>query len=335
MCVFGFLKNYNNLTYLNNKMSNLNLNFLLSGFIISGLFTFSFVLFYLDNWKFSINKIIKCIQIISFVFAFFLTILFTYYYILLEDFWFLAKNNNNIDYYTRSDFTFYKEIHDISKQNKKLNIYENQTDLYVKMRDLQNSMASENFRAASSVNSTSKIWIVLTNSFISPLQKLLSNEQTMNYACLTLSYIFSVQLILKTCFKDKLNYINYLFGIILFIGIIFNLYGLYTIYIDIESFIKVHNLYNSSFINDYMPIINGSNKLRISIFNLITINLISILDIIFLMWLITLKFNYNKSINNVHMVFLLLILMLTLSLSAYIFGSLLSYITNYVDISTI
>jgi hypothetical protein len=69
----------------------------------------------------------------------------------------LAKNNNNIDYYTRSDFTFYKEIHDISKQNKKLNIYENQTDLYVKMRDLQNSMASENFRAASSVNSTSKI----------------------------------------------------------------------------------------------------------------------------------------------------------------------------------
>jgi len=54
-------------------------------FISSSLFTFSIVLLYLDNWRLSNNKIIKLLQVFSFISVPFLIIVLAYNETILID----------------------------------------------------------------------------------------------------------------------------------------------------------------------------------------------------------------------------------------------------------
>lgn len=79
-------------------------------FISSSLFTFNLVILYLDDWKLSKIKGIKCLQIFSFICIFFTIISLAYSHTIWMDIINYAKDSNdNVNLHAHGDITVYKE----------------------------------------------------------------------------------------------------------------------------------------------------------------------------------------------------------------------------------
>src|SRR5215475_45407 len=78
-------------------------------FITSCLFTFSVVLFYLDDLRLSNNKVIKLLQIFSFVGMFLMLIYLAYYNTILTDIICYAKDSNDTNSNMHGNITLNKD----------------------------------------------------------------------------------------------------------------------------------------------------------------------------------------------------------------------------------
>jgi len=182
----------------------------------------------------------------------------------------------------------------------------------------------------------------------------LSNLEMIDYVSLGIIYILIIQLIFKLYFKDKINlnlskllgdntnnkiefYLNkiiklnkqmsivwILFGFItLIFGLSISAYAIHDICVNIDSYINIHNELKSNSINN----ISITNKsIKDILLNLKIVNYISLITVITLMLQITLKFYYNKNINNIYIWLALSVLILTLAFAAYTYGDLYTHL---------
>lgn len=197
----------------------------------------------------------------------------------------------------------------------------------------------------------------LSESKVSPLQEVLLNSEILNYTSLSIIYILIIQLIFKIYFQDiitlklssilgnKFNnkseyYLNKIIKINKQMGIVWiwfafilvsfvliiNAYTLYKLNIDLYSFIEVH----IPFIKDTTNI--PIKSIGVIILELKLINYSTIISLILLMIFTYLKFHLNREVNNKYIWLLLLIIVVTISYSAYTYGDLYSNIDSYVYI---
>jgi hypothetical protein len=209
-------------------------------------------------------------------------------------------------------------------------------------------------------NSCNKL---VDNFDISPLQESLLYGELISYLSLSIIYILIIQLIFKLYFKDKIKlnfskvlsinintrlefYINkiielnkkmsliwiWLAIIIIMYALIIDAYSLHRICANIENLIKVHLLLNFHIINNIYFINTFNYSIQDILICLKIINLISIIALILLIVQIILKFNYNKNINNIYVLFILLIISLTIAFSGYIYQDLHTNINSYISI---
>ena len=178
--------------------------------------------------------------------------------------------------------------------------------------------------ASSSSNVSSNVNKFLGDSQYSPLQYLLFQFEAMDYVCLSLIYLLIIQLVFKLYFKDNVNlnlsellgnnfnskmeyYLNKVirlnkrmstiwiwFGlIVLILGLSISTYIINNVYINIDNFINLHNLYKSSYINNDMCITKKS--IINLLFNLLLINYLSITIIIFLIMQLAYKLHFKDT----------------------------------------
>ena len=81
-------------------------------------------------------------------------------------------------------------------------------------------------------------------------------------------------------------------------GLSIDAYALYKICVNIDSFINVHVSFNPNLTNNSIYLYDKS--IKDILLNLKIVNYISIFFMISLMLQITLKFYYNKNINNIY-----------------------------------
>jgi len=214
--------------------------------------------------------------------------------------------------------------------------------------------------AASSSNSHAHKFLNINNSDLSPLQEFLHDGEMMNYVCLSLIYFLIIQLIFKLYFKDSIKfylkflsnnvntkiefYLNkiirlnkqmsvmwiwYIFAVILS-GLSVFAYALHNVCVYIDSYINGHISFHTN-LRENISSIPMSDKSFIYQFNYLEIiNFSSIIVIIFLISLIFLKFQLNKSIKNIYIWLLIFILILTLTFSVYIINDLIINVNSYV-----
>jgi len=206
-------------------------------FISSCLFTFSIVLFYLDNLRLFNYKIIRFLQIFSFIGMLTMTIYLVYYNIILTDIIYYVKDNNDTNN-TSGNITINKDTGKVIGQGL------NQIGLGITMAGIgtavgkavakssmpplqktglivgasifgglsnlrsnaisKNTITIENIISNNNNNNNSYNKLV-DNSTISPLQESLLYGELMSYMCLNIVYILIIQLIFKLYFKDKIN----------------------------------------------------------------------------------------------------------------------------------
>jgi len=375
-------------------------------FISSSLFTFSIVLLYLDNWRLSNNKIIKLLQVFSFISVPFLIIVLAYNETILIDIINCVNDkDNNINLHGHGHVTLDKDAGKAIGQG--LSTIGSQIGLGATMVGVgtavgkaigksgmpplqkaglivgasifggigHSTISSINRRSVledyinkgniSSSDITKNISSDTTNKLVndtipsSPLEDLLSNLEMIDYVSLGIIYILIIQLIFKLYFKDKINlnlskllgdntnnkiefYLNkiiklnkqmsivwILFGFItLIFGLSISAYAIHDICVNIDSYINIHNELKSNSINN----ISITNKsIKDILLNLKIVNYISLITVITLMLQITLKFYYNKNINNIYIWLALSVLILTLAFAAYTYGDLYTHLDNYVN----
>lgn len=374
-------------------------------FLISGLFTFSLVLFYLEDWKLSENIVIKTIQIFTFISTFFIIIVFAYYITILGDIVnYIKDNDTNVHFHGHVSVD--KETGKAIAQgmNQGLSTIGSQIGLGATMVGVstvvgkavaksgmpplqkagiivassviggighsaissmnRRSVYEENITPTTSLSNTninSHINKLIDDSHISPLQELFFDGEIINYTCLTIVYILTIQLIFKLYFKDTINlksfkslddnfrmklefYFNKIiklnkqmsivwiwFGlVVIMFALGLNAYIINDISINLDSYINIHNKFNIHIIEN-INVINRFKDIKYLLTNLQIINYISIISLILLNLFIIFKFHLNKSISNIFVWLMLVILLFTLALSAYIFGDLYSHINDYVN----
>ena len=223
----------------------------------------------------------------------------------------------------------------------------------------RNMVNDSNLNASSSTNAGSNVSNFLSDSISSPLQDLLVNFEMMSYVCLSLIYIIVIQLLFKLCFKDqnkKFNLlnanwrtkINYYLRIIIklnkqtsivwtWTGILlitfalcFDAYTLHDVYNNIDSYVNVHNsLHSNSTYNN--PYVVDTSILDILMYSRI-LNFVSIITMLYLILLLIRKFHLQKGMSNTFIWILIVLLILDLAFSAYIYNDLYTNIDSYVNV---
>jgi hypothetical protein len=365
-------------------------------FAVSGLFTFSIVLFYLDDWKLSDNKIIKYLQIFSFVSTIFIIIITAYYITIFTDvISYIKDNDNNVNFHAHGHITLDKDAAKAVGQG--LSTIGSQWGLGATMVGVSAAVGKaiaksgmpplqkagvivassiiggvghsaisaanrEGVRGTGNTTTPSDSYVnkLIDDSHVSPLQDLLFQEEILNYTCLSLVYILIIQLIFKLYFKNTIRFnlskllgdnfntklelygnkiINlnkqmsiiwiWLIFVILIFGLGVNTYVLYKLLMNLDSFIEGYISFNPNFNknNLHTPDMSIQDKL----WNLNIANYISIFSIVFLMLLISLKFHYNKNVNNSYIWLILLVFIIILIFTGFTYGDLYANINNYVD----
>ena len=256
----------------------------------------------------------------------------------------------------------------------------------------RNQVLSENIDKSNlvpnSTNISKNISKFLDDSQSSPLQDLLFQFEAINYVCLSLIYILIIQLVFKLYFIDNINlnlskllgnnindkmeyYLNKIiklnkqmsvvwiwFGfIVLAFGLAISVYAIHNVYLDMNSFINVHNRFKFNSINSDIYITNKS--IEYTLFNLLCISYMPIVILIYLMITVACKLHFEnsmklnlsllgvkinnglnyflnkviclfKNMNNIYILLMLVSLMLTLAFSAYILKELYSNLNYYI-----
>jgi hypothetical protein len=223
----------------------------------------------------------------------------------------------------------------------------------------RNMVNDSNLNASSSTNAGSNVSNFLSDSISSPLQDLLVNFEMMSYVCLSLIYIIVIQLLFKLCFKDQIKKfnllnanwrtkINYYLRIIIklnkqtsivwtWTGILlitfalcFDAYTLHDVYNNIDSYVNVHNsLHSNSTYNN--PYVVDTSILDILMYSRI-LNFVSIITMLYLILLLIRKFHLQKGMSNTFIWILIVLLILDLAFSAYIYNDLYTNIDSYVNV---
>lgn len=229
----------------------------------------------------------------------------------------------------------------ISNVNRKMIISENATNLN------------------NNINPT--ISRLVEDNHISPLQEFLFNGQMMNYVLLGIVYLIIIQLVFKLYFKHSVNlnlskylgnnfndktqyYLNKIillnkrmsifwiwFGFVVIIfGSSIEMYALFKICINLDSFINAHISFNPNFENNSTHISDSS--IKNILLNLKVVNYVSLVSIVLLLLQIIFKFHLHKDINNIYIWLVLLLLILSLAFSAYTYADLYTNVDSYVNI---
>ncbi len=262
----------------------------------------------------------------------------------------------------------------------------------------RNSVLEENIKnnndiynnTISNINSNVNKFISDSNLPSSPLQDLLLNLEVTSYVCFSLILILIIQIIFKFYFTDKINlglfsivgvnvnnrlefYLNKIIElnkrtniiwiwfsfIILIFGFLSSAYAIQDMCINMYSYINVHNLLHSNSID-----INITSKLiQDKLLNLKIANYICIIFMIYLILLITSKFQikdgiklnlykllgskinnnleyflnkiikFNKKMNIFYIVLTIILLIIVLSYYAHICHELYININSYIDVN--
>jgi len=224
----------------------------------------------------------------------------------------------------------------------------------------RNMINDTDLNSSSSIETNYNISQFLNDSISSPLQDLLINFEMMSYVCLSLIYIIIIQLLFKLYFKDEIKLkifyilnanwrtnINYYLNKIIksnkqmsiiwtWIGILlitfalcFDAYTLHDVYNNIDSYVKIHNsLHSNSAYNDSYTI--DTSILDMLLYSRI-FNFISIIIMFYLILQLIQLFHLKKDISNTIIWILIVLLILNLAFSAYIFNDLYTNIDNYVN----
>jgi hypothetical protein len=220
-----------------------NISKLYVPFIGSSLFTFSTVLFYLDDFKLSNKKVISYLQVFSFISMSLITIYLVYYNTTLTDIMCYVKdikdtNSDNTNINAHGNTTFNKDI------GKTIGQGLSQVGLGITMAGISSAVGKAISKSSvpplqkatviigasiiggfgssrinyfnkgnitientiSNTNNSSSINKLIDNSIISPLQESLLYGEYMSYICLSIIYVLIIQLIFKLYFKDKINF---------------------------------------------------------------------------------------------------------------------------------
>jgi hypothetical protein len=217
-----------------------------------------------------------------------------------------------------------------------------------------------NFNSSSSTDASSNVSNFINDSISSPLQELLVNFEMMTYVCLSLIYIIVIQLLFKLYFKDEINFkifsdlnanwrnnTNYYLNKIIksnkqmsiiwtWIGILlitfalcFDAYTLHDVYNNIDSYVNIHNSLHSNSVYNNSYIVNTS-ILDMILYSRI-LNFFSIFNMLILILSLIWKFYLKKSISNTIIWILIVLLILDLAFTAYIYNDLYTNIDSYVN----
>ena len=224
----------------------------------------------------------------------------------------------------------------------------------------RNMINDTDLNSSSGIDSSSNISNFINDSISSPLQDLLVNFEMMSYVCLSLIYIIIIQLLFKLYFKDEINFknfwilnanwranINYYLNKVIksnkqmsiiwtWIGILlitfalcFDAYTLYDVYNNIDSYVKIHNsLHSNSALNDSYTI--DTSMVDMLLYSRI-FNFVSIIIMCYLILQLIQLFHLKKNISYTIIWILIVLLILDLAFSAYIFNDLYTNIDNYVN----
>ena len=370
----------------------------------TSLFTFSLVIFYLDDFRLSQFNLIKYIQLFSFIIIPFALIIYSYNYAMAFDVINSIKDSNdNVDLHAHGHIAVDKETGKAIGQG--LNTIGSQIGLGATMAGVSGAVAkgiaksgmpplqkagvifvasaanglvhsrisalnrisvyqdNANITAyTSKSNIGSQVNKLLDDSIVSPLQELLFEGEIMNYLCLSIIYILIIQLVYKLYLKDNINlnlykllgnnlnskleyYINKIIklnkqmsiGWIWFILIIIifalsiDAYVINNILSNFDSFIDVHCKFNPDILLKIYPIDISMQSIRDIFLNLKIINYISLITIANITLLIILKLHFNKNIKTIYIWLAILVLIITLALSAHSYGDLYTHIDTYVN----
>lgn len=381
--------------------NNLILNPILEnivGFLSVFLITLSLTLFYLDEFKLSNIKVIKLLQIISFVYIFILFLYWIYNmsYVSLYDIISYMADKKDIDLHGHVSVN--KEAGKAIGQG--LQTIGTQIGLGATMTGVaaavgktltksgmpplqkagiilgssvisgiahsrisimnRNIHNDTDLNSSSSIDTSSNISKFLNDSISSPLQDLLINFEMMSYVCLSLIYLIIIQLLFKLYFKDEINLknfdklnaswitnINNFFNKIIksnkqvsviwiWIGILsitfalcFDAYTLQDVYNNIDNYVKIHNsLHSNSVYNDSYTI--DTSILDMLLYSRI-FNFVSIIITFYLILQFIQLFHFKKDVSNTIIWILIVLLILDLAFSAYIFNNIYTNIDNYVN----
>ena len=222
---------------------------------------------------------------------------------------------------------------------------------------VKNTNISNTTTTSTTSNITPNINKLIDDSESSPISYLFYFLENMDYTCLSMIYILIIQLVFKLYFKDivhfnlfkclgnnfnskiefylnkiiKLNkkvsvyWILFIVVIVLY-GILFSIYGINNISNNFYYFITLHNCVNNKIVSIY------NESIEIELFNLKVVNYVSLAIMINLIIILLYKFYFNKEIKNIYIWILLIMLIITLNLSASIFNELYTNIDSYVNI---
>ena len=212
--------------------------------ISSSLLTLSVVLLYLDDWKLSKNKIIKSLQILTFISIPLTILILSYYNVSFLDV--IIYINDNKDINLHGYVTVDKEAGKAIGQG--LNTIGSQIGLGATMIGVSAAVSKAIAKSGmpplqkvglivdasiiggighSTISAANRDYVRMENVtsitqnpnisfhinkliddndyYVSPLQELLSNGEIMNYTCLGLVYILIIQLAFKLYFKENIN----------------------------------------------------------------------------------------------------------------------------------
>lgn len=226
----------------------------------------------------------------------------------------------------------------------------------------RNMINETDLNTSTSIDSNSNIskFLSLSETISSPLQDLLVNFEMTNYVCLSLIYIIIIQLLFKMYFKDEINLknfnllnanwitnTNYLINKIIksnkqmsiiwtWVGILvitfslcFDAYTLQDVFTNIDSYVNIHKSLHSNSAHNNLHIIDTSILDRLIFLRII--NFIGIINMFCLILVLIRKFNLEKSVSNTLIWILIMLLLLDLAFSAYIFNDLYTNIDSYVN----
>jgi hypothetical protein len=106
-------------------------------------------------------------------------------------------------------------------------------------------------------------------------------------------------------------------------------FTLHDVYTNIDSYVNVHNSLHSNSGHNNLYVIDTSILDRLMFSRII--NFISIINMFYLVVLLIRKFNLEKSVSNTIIWILIILLILDLAFSAYIYNDLYTNIDSYVN----
>jgi hypothetical protein len=204
-------------------------------------------------------------------------------------------------------------------------------------------------------NVTSNINKFVGDSQLSPLQGLLGSLEVMDYVCLGIIYILIIQLVFKLYFKDSINlslskllgdnfkvefYLNKIMKLNKQMSVFWIWFGFATVLFGgffSTCAINFMSIYLDKGINTHSPVNNNIGitlykSIEDALFSLNVVSCLSLVIIISLITILLLKFQFNKKIKNIYIWVLLIVLIIGLAFSGYIFSELLTNIDSYVNI---